>query len=432
MFNLSACRRWLAVPLMALAAGALPALADTPDAAAPPAATSTVAPTAQGGSGTVPYMLDARVVGDATRVRFIADTSVPVEAAVFPLADPYRIVVDLPQVHFVMPDGTGAQGRALISAFRYGLISEGKSRIVMDVSGPVAIDKEFTVPAADGQPARLVIDLVPSTRDAFLAAAKAYRDSHEAAAEQAPAAQPVAGADDKPLLVLDPGHGGIDYGARGVNGTDEKDVVLAFAKVLGARLEATGRYRVAYTRTDDTYISLGGRVDIARQQHAALFVSIHANSFPSGNVSGTIVYTVSDKASGQAAADLANSENQSDALAGIDSTAEDSDQVKDILADLTRRETRNFGVVFAQTLVKNLGLTTKMFKVPHQEAGFKVLEAPDVPSALIELGYLTNADDEKQMTSPQWQSNVADSMVKAIDGFFSEQTAAAATAGANP
>jgi len=433
MIDLTACRRWLAVPLLALAAGALPAFADTtaPDTAAPAAAADTTASPAAGSTDAVPYVLDARVVGDDSRVRFIADTSLPLDAAVFPLADPYRIVVDLPQVHFVMPDGTGSQGRSLVSAFRYGLISEGKSRIVMDVTGPVAIDKEFTVPAADGQPARLVIDLVPSTRDAFLAAAKAYRDSHEAAAEQAPAAQTVAGADDKPLVVLDPGHGGIDYGARGVDGTDEKDVVLAFAKVLGAKLEASGRYRVAYTRTDDSYISLGGRVDIARQQHAGLFVSIHANSFPAGNVSGTIVYTVSDKASDKAAGDLANSENQSDALAGIDSTAEDSDQVKDILADLTRRETRNFGVVFAQTLVKNLGLTTKMFKVPHQEAGFKVLEAPDVPSALIELGYLTNAQDEKQMTSPAWQSNVADSMVKAIDGFFAERAAPATAAAAS-
>jgi N-acetylmuramoyl-L-alanine amidase len=398
------------------AAAAGQAAAQPPDSAAVSAA----------GQSDAPYMLDARVVGDGSRVRFIADVSSPVDMAVFPLADPYRIVIDLPEIRFVMPDGVGSQGRGIISAFRYGLISAGKSRIVIDLTGPAAINRQFAVPAADGQPARLVVDLVPTTRDKFLAAAKDYRDSHVAAAQEQPA--PLAsGSDSRPLIVLDPGHGGIDYGAHGVNGSDEKDVVLAFAKVLGAKLAATNRYRIVYTRSDDTFVSLGGRVDIARQNHAALFVSIHANSFPDGQIRGTTVYTVSDKASDKMAADLANSENQSDELAGIDSSSEDSDEVKDILADLTRRETHNFGLVFAQTLVKNLGLTTKMFKVPHQEASFKVLEAPDVPSALIELGYITNADDEKELNSPEWQSNTADAMVTAIDNFFGQQTAASAS-----
>ena len=429
MIDLTAWRRMTIAALIAVSA--LAGRAPAGDAAAatttaPPAATT--AATAAATPGDPPYMLDARVVGDDTRVRFIADVSAPIDMAVFPLADPYRIVIDLPEIHFVMPDGVGSEGRGIISAFRYGLISAGKSRIVINLTGPAAIDRQFSVPAADGQPARLVVDLVPTTRDKFLAAAKDYRDSHEAAAQQAvpaPAAAANSG-DNRPLVVLDPGHGGIDYGARGANGSNEKDVVLAFAKVLGAKLAASGRYRVAYTRSDDSFVSLGGRVDVARQQHAALFVSIHANSFPDGQVRGTTVYTVSDKASDKMAADVANSENQSDELAGIDSTSEDSNQVKDILADLTRRETHNFGVVFAQTLVKNLGLTTKMFKVPHQEAGFKVLEAPDVPSALIELGYITNADDEKELNSPDWQSTTADSMVTAIDNFFGQQTAASA------
>ena len=162
-------------------------------------------------------------------------------------------------------------------------------------------------------------------------------------------------------------------------------------------------------------LEIGDRVLIARNQHAALLVSIHINSFPGSSVRGAIVYTVSDAASDKMAAALADSENQSDALAGIDVAAKDSDQVKDILLDLTQRETRNFGVVFAQALVSHLGKATQMFKVPHQEASFKVLEAPDVPSALIELGYISNAADEKQLVSPDWQAGVADSMVSAID-----------------
>ena len=385
-----------------------------------------VAPAAAGAAADAPYMLDARIIGDDQRMRFVADLSAPVDASVFALADPYRVIIDMPEVRFVVPDGTGTTARGFITAFRYGSISAGKSRVVIDVSDPVAIDREFVVPAADGQPARLVVDLVPTTRDKFLDAAKAYRDSHLAAAEAVnPPPPPADGDNSKPLIVLDPGHGGIDSGTSGPDGTLEKDVVLAFAKVLGDKLVATGRYRVVYTRTDDTYVSLGDRVEVARNQNADLFISIHANSFPSQVVRGTIIYTASDQASDKMAADVAQTENQSDALAGIDVDSQDSDQVKDILNDLTRRETRNFGVVFAQNLVNYLSKTGRMFKVPHQEASFKVLEAPDVPSALIELGYITNPTDEKQLISPDWQATTATSMVSAIDAFFGTRTTAA-------
>jgi N-acetylmuramoyl-L-alanine amidase len=400
-------------------------------AARPLLAAEAVAPPTAANAGPTtpdqPYMLDARVVGDVSRVRFVADLSAPVAAAVFGLSDPYRIVIDLPEVHFVLPDGAGETGRGLISAFRYGLISAGKSRVVIDVTGPVAVDKQFVVPPANGQPARLVVDLVPTTRDKFLADAKAYRDTHEVEAEKSVASAGTAGGDaDKPLIVLDPGHGGIDSGTRSPDGTLEKNVVLTFANVLGGKLLATGRYRVVYTRTDDSYVTLGDRVQVARSQHAKLFVSIHINSFPGSTVRGAIVYTVADAASDKMAAALADTENQSDALAGIDVKAEDSDQVKDILLDLTQRETRNFGVVFAQALIRHLGKTTQMFKVPHQEASFKVLEAPDVPSALIELGYLTTPADEKQLVSPDWQASTAGSILEAIDGYFGGRTAGAA------
>jgi len=373
----------------------------------------------------VPYVLDARVIGDDKRVRFVADMSIPVDAAVFALADPYRIIVDLPEVHFVLPETAGTEARGLVSAFRYGFIAAGKSRIVIDVTGPVAIDKQFVVQPANGQPARLVIDAVPTTRAKFLEAATAYRDSHAVAGTKSDRVAGVAGggAGDRPLIVLDPGHGGIDLGARGDGGALEKNVVLSFAKALGARLLATDRYRIVYTRRDDTFVALGDRVAVARRQNAALFVSVHANSFPTNAVRGAIVYTASDKASDKMAAELAATENQSDALAGIDVAAEDSDQVKDILVDLTRRETRNFGVVFAQSLIKHLGKSTRMFKIPHQEASFKVLEAPDVPSALIELGYLTNPDDGKQLVSPEWQEKTAASIVDAIDAYFGKKTA---------
>ena len=403
---------FLAMLGMALAfAGAR---ADDQAAAAEPAATESAT--------RIPYMLDARVVGDDQRVRFVADMSATVEPAVFTLASPYRVIVDLPEIRFVMPDDTGKEGRGLVSAFRYGFISKGKSRIVIDVTGPVAVDRHFAVEAVDGQPARLVIDIVPTTAEKFAATAKAYREARIAAEASVSEETPDSG-DTRPVVVLDPGHGGIDYGTHGVAGTQEKDVVLSFARVLGRKLTEAGRYRVVYTRDDDSFIALGERVQIARRHKADLFVSIHANSFSESAIRGAIVYTVSDKASDKMAAALAESENQSDALAGIDMTAEDSDEVKDILVDLTRRETRNFGVVFAQTLIKNLGKATRMFKIPHQEAGFKVLEAPDVPSALLELGYLTNPEDEKLMVSKAWQDKTAASMVEAIDDYFTTHTA---------
>ena len=373
----------------------------------------------------LPVMLDARVVGDENRIRFIADLSQTIDAAVFTLADPYRIVIDLPEVRFALPEHAGTESRGLAAAFRFGSISAGKSRIVIDMTGPVAIDKTFAVEPGDGQPARLVIDVVPTSQEAFLAATEAYRARHGGpAADDGSGATALGGDTDRPIIVLDPGHGGIDAGARGDGGTAEKDIVLSFAEVLGAKLAATHRYRIVYTRNDDTFVALGERVRIARFHNARLFVSIHANSFPGESIRGAIVYTVSEDASDKMAAALAESENQSDALAGIDVDAGDVDEVKDILIDLTRRETRNFGVVFAQNLVRELGKSTRMFKIPHQQASFKVLEAPDVPSALIELGYLTNTTDEKLMLSPEWQASAADSIVTAIDDYFAKTATA--------
>ena len=370
-----------------------------------------------------PIMFDARIVGDDTRVRFIADLSATVDAVVFTLADPYRIVVDMPDVRFALPALAGAEGRGLASAFRFGSISPGKSRIVIDVTGPVAIDKSFAIEPADGQPARLVIDLLPTTREAFLSAASFYREDRDGEVPGADQST-VIGGGDRPVIVVDAGHGGIDAGARGEGGTVEKDVVLAFAKVLGARLLATERYRIVYTRADDSFVSLPDRMKIARRHDARLFVSVHANAFSGGAIRGAIVYTASDQASDRMAAALAEAENRSDVLAGIEIEGEDANEVEDILIDLTQRETRNFGVVFAQHLVRELGKTTRLFKIPFQQASFKVLETPGVPSALIELGYLTNRSDEELLASPEWQATTAGSIVDAIDAYFGKVRAA--------
>jgi N-acetylmuramoyl-L-alanine amidase len=374
----------------------------------------------------VPVVFDARVVGDDQRVRFVADVSAPVEIGVFTLADPYRIVVDLPEVRFALPESIGRTGRGLVSAFRYGLFSPGRSRIVIDLSVPVSVDKAFVTAQVAGQPARLVIDIVPTTRARFLADVSAHRDSVGVAADETVGSTSRSARAPR-VVVIDPGHGGIDSGARGTAGALEKDVVLAFSRVLAEKLRQTGRYEVHETRTTDTFVSLGDRVAFARARDADLFLSIHANSFVGSSVRGAAVYTICEVSCDPEASRMAASENQSDILAGINVGGDDSDEVMDILLDLTRRETRNFAVVFARNLVEELQRTdTATFKDPHQEANFKVLEAPDVPSALIELGFISNALDEQHLMSQAWRAKTADSMVLAVEDYFAARTVGAA------
>jgi len=408
---------WMAGHLLGafLAIVAVPLAGEAAQSSGEPATEPSVA------SGDVSVMIDARVVGDEQRTRFVADLSNHVDIGIFTLADPYRLVLDLPQVRFSLPDGIGEDGRGMISAFRYGQISPGKSRIVLDLTAPVEVDKSFVLPPANNQPARLVIDVVPTTRAAFIAADRRYRDAQSAEATEKRSRSFVRRSNERKeglTLVIDPGHGGIDAGASGKTGAVEKDITLEFSKLLGAKLEETELYDVYYTREDDRFVALGERVEIARSLDADLFVSIHANSFSIQSVRGTVIYTVSEAASDKVAAEIAANENQSDVLAGIDIDETGSDGVMDMLFDLTRRETRNFGVVFARNLVKELSSTTQMFKIPHQQAGFRVLEAPDVPSAMVELGYLSNPSDEKLLLSEEWREKAADSIVRAISGYF--------------
>lgn len=373
-----------------------------------------------------PLIFDARIVGDTERTRFVADMTSAIDVSVFTLSDPYRVIIDIPEVRFGLREDDGVEGRGLFTAFRYGQISPGKSRIVLDLAGPVKVDKAFVVQPEGNQPARLVVDVVETTREAFLDVERAFRDERRAEEasrrDRSIVASPTVDS-GKFTVILDPGHGGIDTGARGRGGSVEKEITLEFAEVLKKDLEASGRYNVFLTRTDDRFVALGDRVEYARDHGANLFVSIHANSFRGRSIRGTIVYTLSDGASDAMASEIAASENQVDAMAGLDLAAENADEVLDILFDLTRRETRNFELVFAQNLVSELRGTTNMFKVPHQKAGFKVLTAHDFPSAMIELGFVSNADDEKLLLSDEWRGKVAKSVSDAIDEYFEKQLA---------
>ena len=218
-------------------------------------------------SASIPVATEVRLGGDDKQTRFVVDLSQKIDVAAFTLADPYRVVIDLPQVTFKLPPQAGEHGRGLVKAFRYGLIMQGGSRIVLDTKGPVRVDKAFTLAAAAGQPARLVLDLSATDRASFLRNITMQDRSLRTASKTNVSPTPEAAGDPRPLIVIDPGHGGIDSGTKSGGGQDEKDVVLAFGLMLRDKLQKTGKYRVAMTRSDDTFIPLDERTQFcARAQ----------------------------------------------------------------------------------------------------------------------------------------------------------------------
>ncbi len=387
------------------------------------------APAALGAAAGLPVAGDGRVAGDEEKTRFVLDLSREVAVNAFTLSDPYRVVIDLPEIDFQLPEDAGLMGRGLVSGWRFGLFARGRSRIVLDARSPVAIEEAFVVPPSGEQPARLVIDLKRTTPDEFradlLRSATARATANEVPLVKSDRLPPADTEREKPLVVLDPGHGGIDAGTTSPSGVSEKELVLAFAKGLKERLEATGKVEVKLTREDDSFVPLGERVRIARSFNANLFVSIHADSVAQDFVRGATVYTLSERASDAEAAALAIKENAADAVAGLDDPKE-ADEVTDILVDLTRRETKNFSLAFADGLVRELSSTTRMIRNPLRSAGFIVLRAPDVPSVLVEIGYLSNEDDARLLASDEFRNRVSAAVADAILRFFAPNASASA------
>jgi N-acetylmuramoyl-L-alanine amidase len=377
-----------------------------------------------------PVASDFRIGGDENQTRFVIDLSGKVDLRAFTLADPYRVVVDLPQVTFQLKPKAGDSGRGLIKAFRYGLVMLGGSRIVIDLKKPVRIDKAFILDAAEGQPARLIIDLTAVDRETFLRTIAQENRLAPTAQQKKNDPENKNAGDPRPLIVLDPGHGGIDNGTHAASGENEKAMVLDFALLLRDKIEKVGRYRVVMTRTDDVFIPLADRVKLARQRQASLFISIHADALGrgDGDAQGATIYTLSETASDSEAARLAEAENKADVIAGVDLSSESGD-VADILIDLAQRETKTFSAHFARNLVGEIKTVARMHKNPLKSAGFRVLRAADVPSVLLELGYVSNRDDLKQLKSEVWRSRTADAIVGAVDIYFSTRIAGA---GATP
>ena len=387
----------------------------------------------------LPVASDARLAGDAKQTRFILDLDKTITFQAFTLADPYRVVVDIPQISFQLAPGTGNAGRGLVKAFRYGLVMPGGSRLVFDLAGPAKIANSYVLEAANGQPPRLVLELEEVDRANFvqllspesrpeLKPAVVEAKAAVAMPDAAAAAKPVEPPDARPLIVIDPGHGGIDNGTQS-SGEMEKNLVLGFGLALRDRIEKSGKYRVVMTRTDDTFIPLNDRVKVARNRSAALFVSIHADALPrrEGDAQGATIYTLSDKASDAEAERLAEAENKADAIGGVNLTDEPT-EVADILIDLAQRETRTFANRFARLLMGEMKTTVRMHKHPLKSAGFRVLKAPDVPSVLVELGYVSNKGDLEHLVSEDWRAKTVGSMAQAVDAFFAKRLATAGPA----
>jgi N-acetylmuramoyl-L-alanine amidase len=377
----------------------------------------------------------ARVGGDEVRTRFVADLSKPVSYSVYVLPDPYRVMIDLPDVTFDLEPGSGEKTLGLISEYRYGEVAPGRSRIVIDTAGPVLIEKSFIVEAKGGQPARIVVDLVKTSAEAFektlvkdeITSASAIAGAEELPKEAEAVEEPdnavqAEQKSDKRIVVIDPGHGGIDPGAIGYKRTKEKDVVLAVGLKLRDALLRTGGFEVIMTRDDDKFLSLKDRVRVARNSTADLFIALHADTVRGPAASGATIYTLSDKASDAEAEALAEKENRADIIAGIDLGAE-SEEVADILIDLVQRESKHHALVFAKKAVGEMQKVTEFTGKPLRSAGFVVLKAPDVPSVLVELGYLSTKQDATQLVNPKWQTKVADAMAGAVAKYFATEVA---------
>lgn len=355
--------------------------------------------------------------GTSGAAGLVIDLSREVKARVEVLGAPNRLVVDLDGVIFA--GGAGAmsgKGAGPVAAWRAGLFMLGQSRIVLDLSRPAVIERVDFV--RQSGVVRLVAEIKAVPQAVF--DERVREDQAKRLATWAPDTGAVAPrtAGSKPLIVIDPGHGGIDPGASGPKGEAEKDIVLAVGKALRKTIEADGRVEVQLTRDDDRFIALGERVAFARRRGAALFVSLHADSlFGESDVRGASVYTLSERASDAAAERAAEKENRADQLAGLDTSDDKREGIDDILFDLARRETRLFSQIVARNTVSAIQKGARLHKTPLRSAGFRVLRAPDMPSILIELGYLSNAEDLAGLTHGPARETLARDLGKALVRF---------------
>lgn len=366
------------------------------------------------------------------KIRMVLDISDVTDYRAFVLSSPYRMVIDLPTFKWAAGQVEKPK-QAMISDIRQGKLVPGISRIVFDLEQPITIESAFLLPKQGAKENRIVIDYKVTTPPKFNAVksiihgtlkVEDYKDKVTTAQNTgvphppSNTSRPSYASRKKPMIIIDPGHGGQDPGASGHSRIYEKNVVLALAKQLKKRLLASGKYRVLLTRERDVFIRLKNRVKFARKHDGDLFVSIHADSIHKPNVHGTSVYTLSKKASDAQTAKLAEKENQADLIGGVGLNVED-EQVAFILGDFLMNDTMNQSKFFANKLVAKL----KAHKVytlqnPHRYAGFAVLKAPDIPSILIEAGFMSNRKEATLLNQASHRQKMAIAIHAGIDSYF--------------
>jgi N-acetylmuramoyl-L-alanine amidase len=376
-----------------------------------------------------------RVTGDAVRTQVRMEVDRSVSANMFTLDEPYRAVVDAADLEFRVPPGTGSSGVGLVRSFRYGQFEAGRARVVIDLGGPAIIQNALFTPPKGREPGVLAFDLVRVEAATFRTmrgtaegpeapaanpALRGGRHDHHAPLPASPAVKP------RPVVMIDPGHGGIDPGAVAAGGMTEKAVTLAVALQVRSLLQQTGRYDVRLTRSSDVFVSLDQRVRASRSAGADLFVSIHADALAekaqAEAVQGATVYVMSENASDETARRLEEKENAADVLAGLAAVpASAEDQVRSILLDLVQRETANYSAAFRGLLLGQMRGRVPLSREPQRSAAFKVLRQPEVPAVLVELGYMSNSQDLARLGKAEGQRQLAASISAAVDAFFAKR-----------
>jgi len=404
----------------------------------------------------VPTIVATRVSTTPDRARLIIDLSGTTQFAVAFLDSPNRIAIDVKvgSVQTVAPQPVSGTG--LVTAYTISMAEEGRARTELVLAGPAVVQQAYVLDAVGDQPARLIVDLIPTTDldfrarvaadlakslarsgdvsapDASTASATPEMVAPEASSSAEPAAEPakptadnaVIAAGGKPLIVLDPGHGGVDNGATAPDGVHEKNITLTFALQLRDLLVATGLFDVALTRDDDTYLTLNERVNIARQNKADLFVSLHADTFAQADIRGASIYTRDERATDILDKILADGENRADIVAGyVQPDARPA--VVDLLVDLMRRQVRQQAYEAASAIVSAMQPSVALRRFPVRQADFFVLQAPDIPSMLIELGFLSNSDDIANLESEDWRNKVVNAIVQGVEAYFRTERGAA-------
>ena len=354
----------------------------------------------------------ARIAGDEARTRIVIDFDEKPEFSVHYVAAPERVVVDLPATAFGFKE-EDLSARGLFKDIRYGAMDESSARLVLTAKRPVRLTLSEVQEADNGY--RLVLDAEMATAEAFEALVQKQKWETR---QPDDSETPIASADDGEFVVaVDAGHGGIDAGATGVGTkTPEKVITLAFAKAVAERLNAKPGIKAYLTREDDTFLTLSERVTLARQAKADLFLSLHADTLSQRDIRGATIYTLSDRASDRMAENLAARENLSDELAGV-SLKDEPPEVADILMDLTRRETQAFSITLAQNVLNSFEGQVGLINNAHRYAGFQVLRAPDIPSVLLELGFLSNPEDEKLLLDQAWREKVSGLLVDSVERY---------------